>query len=238
MRIENLNSRQIGTEIPNNSSTNRPTFTDGQLLVPNLDWGYYLGTFHSGIQELEQRLQIRLPMERRWIKFVNQLELKPETIEEAQLAVETFGEDILDTTIGDCTPLPGNVFRLRIACYPDTDDNLILSTISHEYGHTLSSSYIDPNIEELKAQTFEELFRHTQGFRHVPDRDDSPKLDKPHTTAKYYLQKLIKWGVKPEELLYFLVKSPFHKISKDRISTISQMLTHLDARRRTQGVNS
>jgi hypothetical protein len=238
MRTETIHSIYTEPKISNNMALDRPPFADRQYFVPRLDWSHYLDTFRSTIKDIEQRLQIKLPMEGRWVKFVNKLELKPETIEEAQLFVETYGEDILDTTIGDCTVLPGKIFRLRVACYPNSDDNTMLSTLAHEYGHSLSRYPTEATIEELKAQTFEELFLSMQGFKNVPDPKCDNDLNEPHAAAEFYIQQFLTWGVRPEELLYVLVGSPFRRIPEDRIKSITSMLTHLNAKRKIQIINS
>ncbi len=151
-----------------------------------------------------------LTMHGRTFSFVDREKLRPQTEEERQQIIDTYGEYAIDGS-GDCRQNPDGTYLMRIGYHgleDSSSEGEVLEVMAHEYGHTLGGFLKSPVLEELKAYAFDNLF-----MRIYYDNDQylQPQIytSTVHDDALLILGKFLNAGVSEELLIANLTQSPF-----------------------------
>lgn len=115
--------------------------------------------FVEKLASLSKQINQPLTMQGRTFLFVPDEELLPKTKENKQDLIKKYGETIIENAAGDCTRHDDGTYTLRIGLdVAGMEEDDVLNTMAHEYGHTLGKSIDVPIFEELKAYAFAHLF--------------------------------------------------------------------------------
>lgn len=155
-----------------------------------------------------------LTMRGRSFTFVPREAMRPQTEEERQWLITTYGEYVKDGGAGSCEWNADGTFTLKVA-YTDTssgkDDKIAI--MGHEYGHTLGKRLEPVVFEELKAYTFSNLimkYYHNTEYRVFPIDDTNI-----HNAAQAKLLQLLEAGIPEEAILAHLTGEQFGEFQPD-----------------------
>lgn len=185
-----------------------------RLDTPDDKWSFnevYQG-FCDTLQWINHSRGTNLTLGGRSFQFIRQGELI-QTTDEAMSYVEHYGPYIINGIRGDCKREPDGSFSLRIAYKGGrhvANVHEVLSTMFHEYGHTLGPLLPDVKLEELKADTFEcigmdQVYSGT-GYKHIVG---GYYADNAHHVAYDMLNQLRARGFSYEAILAHLTGEPF-----------------------------
>lgn len=154
--------------------------------------------------------------------FVIPEEMLPQTEEEWQETLDSYGENAEKSATGDCEQNKGGVYTLRIG-YRGLEYQVgkaeVLETMGHEFGHTLNDREIieDTSVEsELLAYAFEKYFLEFCDLTHQ-DKERLKEVGEEEVNAPFNvhdkalttLKKLEKRGMNKEEIIAQLLQRNF-----------------------------
>ena len=186
-----------------------------EFYVPNMDWQRILNDFRNRVGVIQSDLKINLPMEKRWVQFVNMNDLKPKSFEEAEALKDANMDYLINSRIGDCLQNGGGTFRMRVACTRVDSENEIHEIMSHEYGHTLDGFKQDHVVEEMKAYAFESLY--TSYIQDFEEEDEQIyNLKRVHDIAQHWIDLMLSRGFSEVDILSVLARKTFKLTEKTK----------------------
>lgn len=170
-------------------------------------------TFLTQLKELDGQIRYpRLTMRKKTIIFVNFDDIQAKTDEERYRLANVYGDYIVDNVAGNHIRNPDGSHTIRIGFAGQENiksKNDVLAVMSHEFGHGVGRKLEDPILEELKAETFANLFmKKIHGVKELKNCFIG-KASNVHETALTWLSDLLDNGFSEEDILAHLTGKRF-----------------------------